>query len=73
MVGKEGLIIRKTLPVFFYYALLSGTLGYAIVHFRSAGLVNAGSIAFLIIITVLLMWAMRTLRHSTAAADRPES
>ncbi|MFP6764981.1 MAG: L-lactate permease, partial [Planctomycetaceae bacterium] len=42
MVGKEGLIIRKTLPVFFYYALLSGTLGYAIVHFRSAGLVNAG-------------------------------
>jgi len=73
MVGKEGLIIRKTFPVFFYYALLSGALGYAIVRHRSAGPVNAGSIAFLVITTVLLIWAMRTLHQSRAAADRPDT
>ena len=28
--GKEGSIIRKTLPAFFYYALFSGILGYFI-------------------------------------------
>ena len=31
LIGKEGAIIRKTLPVFFYYALVAGTLGSLIV------------------------------------------
>ncbi|WP_345320300.1 L-lactate permease [Novipirellula rosea] len=31
LVGKEGVIIRKTLWVFTYYALLLGTIGYGIV------------------------------------------
>ena len=31
LVGQEGAVIRKTLPVFFYYALIAGSLGYAIV------------------------------------------
>ena len=31
LIGKEGAIIRKTLPVFFYYALVTGTLGSLIV------------------------------------------
>ena len=31
LVGKEGVIIRKTLWVFVYYALFSGAVGYAIV------------------------------------------
>ena len=30
LVGKEGAVIRKTLPVFCYYALLSGLVGYAV-------------------------------------------
>jgi lactate permease len=30
--GKEGSIIRKTLPAFFYYAFFSGILGYFICH-----------------------------------------
>ncbi len=32
LVGKEGLIIRKTLLVFCYYACCAGVLGYAIVR-----------------------------------------
>lgn len=36
LVGKEGTIIRKTLLVFTYYALLPGLLGYMIVwHFAA--------------------------------------
>ncbi|WP_442506105.1 L-lactate permease [Novipirellula sp. SH528] len=31
LIGKEGVIIRKTLLVFTYYALLLGLIGYAIV------------------------------------------
>lgn len=31
LVGREGTVIRKTLPVFLYYALLAGVLGYVIV------------------------------------------
>jgi lactate permease len=30
LVGKEGVIIRKTWPVFLYYALGAGVLGYLI-------------------------------------------
>ena len=33
LVGKEGAIIRKTLPVFCYYATIAGVIGYAIVSF----------------------------------------
>lgn len=32
LVGREGLIIRKTLPAFLYYAVLPGCLGFAIVN-----------------------------------------
>ena len=31
LVGKEGAIIRKTLPVFLYYALVTGLVGFVIV------------------------------------------
>lgn len=31
LIGKEGLVIRKTLPLFTYYALLTGMMGYLIV------------------------------------------
>ena len=32
LVGREGAVIRKTLPVFLYYAIFSGLLGYIIVN-----------------------------------------
>ena len=31
LLGREGLVIRRTLPVFVYYALMAGTLGCALV------------------------------------------
>ncbi len=44
LVGKEGIVIRKTLVVFTYYALLTGALGYAIVWSSVKGPVNLGSV-----------------------------
>ena len=44
LVGKEGLVIRKTLMVFAYYALLTGAVGYAIVWSRQTGPLNAGTV-----------------------------
>lgn len=66
MVGREGMVIRKTLPVFFYYALLSGALGYAIVWRHQSGLFNAGSMAFAVIVTGLLLWAIEKLKQKPA-------
>jgi lactate permease len=43
LFGKEGSVIRKTLIVFFYYALLPGALGYSIVWSATAGLFNVGT------------------------------
>ena len=44
LVGREGTIIRKTLLVFLYYALLLGALGYAIVWWAEKGVFNIGSV-----------------------------
>ncbi len=35
LVGREGDVIAKTLPVFFYYALLTGLVGFGIITFLS--------------------------------------
>ena len=44
LVGKEGAVIRKTLPVFVYYALLPGALGYSIVWWTATGGRNLGTL-----------------------------
>ena len=44
LIGKEGTVIRKTLIVFTYYALLSGALGYAIVWQPTKGFWNLGTL-----------------------------
>lgn len=31
LIGREGMVIRKTLPLFIFYAMLTGVIGYAIV------------------------------------------
>jgi len=43
LLGKEGLVIRKTLLPFVYYALLAGSLGYAIVFYPQTGPWNIGA------------------------------
>jgi lactate permease len=49
LVGKEGAILRKTLLVFAYYAVLSGALGYAIVWSSTRGPWNIGTALTLLI------------------------
>ena len=44
LIGREGDVIRKTLMVFVYYALFTGAIGYGIVSFGSAGVLNPGFI-----------------------------
>lgn len=59
LVGKEGIIIRKTLWVFVYYALFSGAVGYAIVWYPSTGLWNVGSLtAGAIVVAAVTMIAL---------------
>ena len=60
--GKEGTVIRKTLTVFCYYALLTGAIGYSIVWYHSAGLFNAGTFiaaAILLSIVALIVCSRR--------------
>ena len=64
LVGKEGVIIRKTLIVFTYYALLSGALGYAIVWSATKGPVNAGSV----LVTVIVVTAICTIVKASRKA-----
>ncbi|HBW36890.1 L-lactate permease [Desulfosporosinus sp. BICA1-9] len=44
LLGKEGYVIRKTMVVFAYYALLPGALGYSILYTAQRGFFNAGTI-----------------------------
>lgn len=54
LVGKEGVVIRKTLWVFAYYALFSGAVGYAIVWWSNKGPWNAGTFITLAIIALVV-------------------
>jgi lactate permease len=59
LIGKEGMIIRKTILVFVYYALFSGALGYAIVWWSSKGPLNIGSaIALLMVVGAIALIAL---------------
>ena len=62
LLGKEGLVIRKTLSVFVYYALLSGSMGYAIVWSSTKGLFNLGSILSVFIVVGLVGFARTQLK-----------
>ncbi len=53
LVGKEGAVIRKTLLPFFYYALMTGSIGYGIVNL-SAGVFNLGFLVALGIVAVMI-------------------
>jgi lactate permease len=44
LLGKEGLVIRRTLAPFAYYALFTGAVGYSIVWFGRDGALNAGTV-----------------------------
>ncbi len=71
LVGQEGAIIRKTLPVFFYYALIAGSLGYAIVWHREKGWLNLGSLLFVIIVIAIVCYVTIRLTCSRESGTTP--
>ena len=64
LLGKEGVVIRKTLPAFIYYAFLPGALGYAIVWQAQKGWLNLGSLITVLIWSLLIGIAVKYLRTS---------
>jgi lactate permease len=66
LLGKEGLVIRKTLAVFVYYALLAGSMGYAIVWSGTKGWFNIGSLLSVLIVVGLVGFARMQLKKGVA-------
>lgn len=60
LLGREGIVIRKTLLPFAYYTALVGSLGYAIVWYGQTGLLNAGTLG-VAIVAALAIWIITTL------------
>ena len=58
LVGKEGAVIRKTLMPFFYYALLTGSIGYGIVN-MATGILNAGFILATLIFATMIFFIIK--------------
>ncbi len=58
MLGREGLVIRRTFFPFVYYALFTGSLGYFLVWSGSFGAINTGSIiaACIILAAIVTVW-----------------
>ena len=63
LAGKEGSVIRKTLPVFLYYAVVAGASGYAIVRYHETGIFSAGSLLLLMVLAALWWWTFRQIRR----------
>lgn len=55
MLGREGLVIRKTFIAFVYYALFTASIGYFIVWKKALGVVNAGLLVAAIIVLAAIV------------------
>lgn len=64
LLGKEGLVIRRTLLPFVYYALLTGALGYSIVWFSKYGLFNMGTVIAALIAVAAVVIIFRGTRNA---------
>jgi lactate permease len=62
LIGREGEVIRKTLPVFIYYSLFTGSIGYGIINFDPGGFLNSG---FIIAATIIALLIGIIIRHGT--------
>ncbi|MBT6211304.1 MAG: L-lactate permease [Woeseia sp.] len=59
MLGREGLVIRKTFIAFVYYALFTASIGYFLVWNEALGVVNAGSLIAAIIVLAAIVTIVR--------------
>ena len=62
LLGREGVIIRRTFIVFLYYISFAGPLGYAIIAYPEKGWLNAGTL-LLAGMTVALGFFLRRVRR----------
>ena len=65
LIGKEGSVIRKTLLPFFYYALMTGSIGYGIVNLGS-GIFNAGFIVAAVIVAIMVFHIIKFNRADSS-------
>jgi lactate permease len=63
LLGREGLILRKTLIPFAYYVALTGGLGYMIVWHSSKGWLNLGMATVITVATVILVIIVASRRR----------
>jgi lactate permease len=77
LIGKEGAVIRKTLLPFFYYALITGAVGYVAVWHAQRGWFNVGTAIILLIAATaicLIATNQRRLEHERATrAAKPRT
>lgn len=70
LVGREGIVIRKTFIPFVYYALFAGSIGYAIVWHAASGPLNAGTVLAtgiaVVAVVVIARHGARSLRSMKA-------
>jgi len=59
LVGREGEVIRKTLPVFLYYALFTGAIGYGIVSLATGSIFNLGFVMAALIVAAAITIIVR--------------
>ncbi len=43
LLGKEGVVVRKTFMVFLYYCIVPGAIGYSFLYWQSKGAMNLGT------------------------------
>ena len=68
MLGREGLVIRRTFWPFVYYALFTASIGYWSVWRGAIGPVNAGSIIALLIVLAALLSIVRANRATPSGS-----
>ena len=64
IVDREGEVIRKTLPIFGYYALLTGAVGYCIVWWETKGWLNLGTLILFCMLVACVITAIRLSQQS---------
>lgn len=62
LLGREGMVIRRTFLPFVYYALLTGSVGYSLAWSSTRGVFNLGTVLAVIIAIIAVMIIRRGRR-----------
>jgi len=70
MAGSEGAVIRRTLPIFCGYALLTGLTGLAILNFPQLNITTAALVIFAVIVLALSLLERRSRAFPSSIDDK---